>query len=128
MIAYVPAEAIASVVGGSGLGPIVLSALVGVPAYLNGYAAPPLVAGLMEQGMSAGAAMAFIVAGAVSCIPAMMAVFGPCQPPSLCRLRPLGFRWCVACRCWLWAFCRRLNPSSGEVGPKPHRRDWVMPI
>ncbi len=75
MIAYVPAQSIAGVVGGSGLGPIVLSALVGVPAYLNGYAAPPLVAGLMEQGMSAGAAMAFIVAGAVSSIPAMMAVF-----------------------------------------------------
>ncbi len=75
MIAYVPAEAIAGVVGGSGIGPIILSALVGVPAYLNGYAAPPLVAGLIEQGMSVGAGMAFIVAGAVSSIPAMMAVF-----------------------------------------------------
>jgi uncharacterized membrane protein YraQ (UPF0718 family) len=54
---------------------VVIGALVGAPAYLNGYAAPPLVAGLMESGMSAGAAMAFMVAGAVSCIPAMAAVW-----------------------------------------------------
>ena len=75
LIHYVPAEQIGALVGGSGLWPIVMGALVGAPAYLNGYAAPALVAGLMEQGMSPGAAMAFLVAGAVSCIPAMAAVF-----------------------------------------------------
>ena len=75
LITYVPAEAIAGLVGGEGLLAIVVGALVGAPAYLNGYAAPALVAGLMEQGMSAGAAMAFMVAGAVSCIPAMVAVW-----------------------------------------------------
>lgn len=75
LITYVPAEAIAGLVGGEGLTAIVTGALVGAPAYLNGYAAPALVAGLMEQGMSAGAAMAFMVAGAVSCIPAMVAVW-----------------------------------------------------
>ena len=66
---------IAGVVGGEGMTPIVMGALVGAPAYLNGYAAPALVAGLMEQGMSSGAAMAFMVAGSVSCIPAMVAVW-----------------------------------------------------
>ena len=75
LVTYVPAEMIAGVVGGDGLGPIVMGALVGAPAYLNGYAAPALVAGLMEQGMGPGAAMAFMVAGAVSCIPAMVAVW-----------------------------------------------------
>ena len=75
LITYVPAEAIARVVGGQGLVPIAIAALVGAPAYLNGYAAPALVAGLMEQGMSSGAAMAFLVTGAVSCIPAMVAVW-----------------------------------------------------
>ncbi len=75
MIHYVPAQMIASVVGGTGIWPVVLGAVVGAPAYLNGYAAPALVAGLMEQGMSPGAAMSFMVAGAVSCIPAMAAVF-----------------------------------------------------
>ncbi len=75
LITYVPAEAVGSVVGGEGLLPIVMGAIVGAPAYLNGYAAPALVAGLMEQGMGAGAAMAFMVAGAVSSIPAMAAVW-----------------------------------------------------
>ena len=52
-----------------------MGALVSAPAYLNGYAAPALVAGLMQQGMSAGAAMALMVAGSVSSIPAMVAVW-----------------------------------------------------
>lgn len=81
LITYAPAEMIASVVGGDGVGPIILSALVGMPAYLNGYAAPPLVAGLIEQGMQPGAALAFLVAGAVSCIPAMAAVFSLVKRP-----------------------------------------------
>ncbi|MDE0334660.1 MAG: permease [Defluviicoccus sp.] len=75
LVVYVPADAIAKVVGGDGFVPIAIGALVGAPAYLNGYAAPALVAGLMQQGMSAGAAMAFMVAGSVSCIPAMVAVW-----------------------------------------------------
>ena len=75
LITYVPAAWIAGLVGGDGFGSIAMGALVGAPAYLNGYAAPALVAGLMEQGMSAGAAMAFMVAGSVSCIPAMVAVW-----------------------------------------------------
>ena len=58
-----PAAFIAGLVGGPGAGPIVIGALAGAPAYLNGYAAPALVAGLMEQGVSAGAALAFMIAG-----------------------------------------------------------------
>jgi len=75
MIHYVPAQLIASVVGGEGILPIILSALVGVPAYLNSYIAPPIVSGLMSQGMSVGSGMAFIIAGAISSIPAMTAVY-----------------------------------------------------
>lgn len=75
LVTYVPASVIAGAVGGDGLLAIVAAAVVGMPAYLNGYVAPPLLAGLMEQGMSAGAAMAFMVAGAVSSIPAMAAVW-----------------------------------------------------
>ncbi len=81
LVTYVPAELIGAAVGGGGLMPIVIGALVGAPAYLNSYAAPPLVAGLMEQGMSAGAGMAFMMAGAVSCIPAMAAVWSLVKPP-----------------------------------------------
>lgn len=75
LVTYVPAELIARLVGGEGIVPIAVAALVGMPAYLNSYVAPPLLAGLMEQGMSAGAAMSFMVAGAVSSIPAMAAVW-----------------------------------------------------
>ncbi|MGI9523290.1 MAG: permease [Hyphomicrobiaceae bacterium] len=91
MIAYIPAESIAHVLGGEGLFPIVLSALIGAPAYLNSYAAPPLVAGLMEQGMSAGAAMAFVIAGGVSSIPAMTAVFALVKRPVFAAYIGLGF-------------------------------------
>ncbi len=75
LIHYVPADLIATAVGGEGIFPIVVGALVSAPAYLNSYAAPALVAGLVEQGMTQGAAMAFMVAGAVSSIPAMAAVW-----------------------------------------------------
>lgn len=75
LVTYVPASLIVAAVGGNGIGSIATAALVGMPAYLNGYVAPPLLAGLMEQGMSAGAAMTFMVAGAVSSIPAMAAVW-----------------------------------------------------
>lgn len=75
LIAYVPAESITQYVGGPGPMPVIIGALIGLPAYLNGYAAIPLVSGLVEQGMSPGAAMAFIMSGSVSCIPAMAAVY-----------------------------------------------------
>jgi len=80
MIHYVPAEIIASVLGGDGMMPILLGALVGAPAYLNGYGAVPLVDALLQQGMSNGAAMSFVIAGGVSCIPAAIAVWALVKP------------------------------------------------
>ena len=81
MLAWIPAETVTSVLGGEGLAPIATATLVGVPAYLNGYAALPLVGGLMEQGMAPGAGMAFLVAGGVTSIPAAMAVWALARPP-----------------------------------------------
>ena len=49
MIIYIPAQFIGSVVGGEGLFSIVAGAFIGVPAYLNSYAAPALVSGLLDQ-------------------------------------------------------------------------------
>ncbi|OAN80490.1 permease [Sulfitobacter sp. EhC04] len=80
MLTYVPADWIAGVLGGSGLMPILLGALVGAPAYLNGYAAVPLVDALLAQGMTQGAAMSFVIAGGVSCIPAAIAVWALVKP------------------------------------------------
>lgn len=75
MVAYVPADWVASAVGGDGLFSILVATLVGVPAYLNGYAALPLVSGLVEQGMAPGAGLAFLVAGGVTSLPAAIAVW-----------------------------------------------------
>jgi uncharacterized membrane protein YraQ (UPF0718 family) len=47
MLAWIPAETVTSVLGGNGVLTIVTATLVGVPAYLNGYAALPLVGGLI---------------------------------------------------------------------------------
>ncbi|MCU4652928.1 permease [Roseibacterium sp. SDUM158016] len=80
LISYVPADLVATVIGGDGIGPIALAALVGAPAYLNGYAAVPLLEGLLAQGMNPGAAMAFVIAGGVSCIPAAVAVWALVKP------------------------------------------------
>ena len=80
MLAWIPAESVTATLGGEGLLPIVTATLVGVPAYLNGYAALPLVGGLIEQGMSPGAGMAFLVAGGVTSIPAAMAVWALARP------------------------------------------------
>jgi len=89
MLAYVPAETVAELIGGEGLWPVLAATLVGVPAYLNGYAALPLVGGLIEQGMAPGAGMAFLLAGGVSSIPAAIAVFALARLPVF--LAYLGF-------------------------------------
>lgn len=74
MITWVPMENVASGLSSLGVWSIPASAAVGVPAYLNGYAAIPLVRGLMDIGLEPGAALAFMVAGGVTSIPAAMAV------------------------------------------------------
>ena len=74
MVAYIPAETVTQWLGGDSWWTIPVSLAVGIPAYFNGYAAIPLVAGLIEKGMVPGAAMAFMVAGGVTSIPAAMGV------------------------------------------------------
>lgn len=81
MLAYVPANTIANMAGDDSFLSIVTATLIGVPAYLNGYAAVPLIGGLFEQGMAQGAGMAFLVAGGVTSIPAAIAVFALVRLP-----------------------------------------------
>ena len=75
MVAWLPADVIARNLGGDGWGAIPLAAVVGVPAYLNSFAAIPLIGELITMGMAPGAALAFLVAGGVTSLPASMAVF-----------------------------------------------------
>ncbi|MEM8812653.1 MAG: permease [Pseudomonadota bacterium] len=81
MLAYIPADFVKAVAGGSGFLTVLGATIVGIPAYLNGYAALPVVQGLIEQGMAEGAGMAFLVAGGVTSIPAAIAVFALARKP-----------------------------------------------
>ena len=76
-----PAGLVSRVLGGTGVEPIAAATLIGVPAYLNGYAALPLVGGLIGQGMAPGAGLAFLVAGGVTSLPAALAVFALVRVP-----------------------------------------------
>jgi uncharacterized membrane protein YraQ (UPF0718 family) len=75
MVAYIPAAEVGRWLGGGEWWTIPAAVVVGVPAYLNGFAAIPTVDGLMDLGMAPGPAMAFMIAGGVTSIPAAMAVW-----------------------------------------------------
>ncbi len=81
MVAWLPAETVTSVLGGGGWSAVPLSVAVGVPAYLNGFAAIPLIGELMDLGMAPGAALAFLTAGGVTSLPAAMAVYALVKRP-----------------------------------------------
>ncbi len=81
MITYISSEWIIAYAGSENPFAIPLAAMVGAPSYLNGYAAIPLISGLVSIGMTPGAAMAFATAGAVSSIPAAIAVLALVKKP-----------------------------------------------
>lgn len=70
----VPDTWIQSAFGAASIAAIPLAAVVGAPLYVDGYAALPLVRGLMEMGMSFGAALAFMISGAAVSLYAGVAV------------------------------------------------------
>ena len=81
MVAWLPPDLIAQSLGGNAWYAVPLAVAVGVPAYLNGFAAIPLVGELIAMGMAPGAALAFLTAGAVTSIPAAMAVYALVKRP-----------------------------------------------
>lgn len=76
---YVPQEAVAVILGQNNLFAVPLAALIGIPLYLNNFSALPIVSGLLAHGMQPGAAIAFLIAGPVTTVPAMTAVYGIVQ-------------------------------------------------
>lgn len=64
--AWLPPDALVPLVGEGSCWAVPLAALVGMPIYLDGYAALPLIRGLIDNGMRPDAAMAFLVAGGVT--------------------------------------------------------------
>ena len=57
-----------------------MAALIGTPLYLTEVAALPIVSGLLQSGMSPGAAIAFLIAGPATTVPAMAAVWTLVRP------------------------------------------------
>ena len=78
---YVPQETIATILGDRSRFAIPLASLIGVPLYLGNLSALPIVKGLITQGMQPGAAIAFLIAGPVTTIPAMTAVWTVVRRP-----------------------------------------------
>jgi hypothetical protein len=76
IILYIPSEWIAGLLGQHNGWAILLAALIGVPVYTTELTALPMVNGLLAQGMNPGAALAFLIAGPTTTLPAMAAVWG----------------------------------------------------
>ncbi|MCZ6709881.1 MAG: permease [Gammaproteobacteria bacterium] len=79
--AYLPPELLVGYVGRDNAWAVPLAAIIGAPIYLDGYAALPLIRGLMEKGMADGAAMAFLIAGGVTSAWAAIPVFALVRTP-----------------------------------------------
>ena len=54
---------------------IATAAVLGVPTYTSSLAALPMISGLLTQGMNPAAALAFLIAGPITTLPAMAAVW-----------------------------------------------------
>jgi len=76
----VPGRWIVAMFGTGGWLQILLAALLGVPLYACGGGVIPLVGALLEQGMSGGAALAFLVAGPATRIAPLMALATIARP------------------------------------------------
>jgi uncharacterized membrane protein YraQ (UPF0718 family) len=78
-----PPHLLATYVGEDSIYAIPLAVLAGAPMYLDGYAALPLVRGLLDLGMSPGAAMAFLVSGSAVSVWGVMAVMAVLRPATI---------------------------------------------
>ena len=72
---YVPSRWITGSLGGQSPLAIPAAALLGVPVYTTSLTALPMIGGLLTQGMNPAAALAFLVAGPTTTLPAMAAVW-----------------------------------------------------
>ena len=76
IILYIPEEWIVNLLGRNNIFAIPASALIGIPLYTTNLTALGLMGGLLQQGMSPGAVLAFLIGGATTTVPAMAAVYG----------------------------------------------------
>jgi uncharacterized membrane protein YraQ (UPF0718 family) len=79
ILLFVPQDWIVGLLGAQNRWAVPLAALLGVPIYTSNLTALPLIGGLLTQGMSPAAALAFLIAGPTTTLPAMAAVWGVVQ-------------------------------------------------
>lgn len=73
---YVPQEMVGRLLNQQGFFSVIIAAVLGVPVYTNNLMALPLLSGLLQLGLHPGAALAFLISGPMTTIPAMVAVYG----------------------------------------------------
>ena len=73
---YVPQESISKFLGGDGFLSVISASVIGIPFYTSNITALPLISGLLDLGLNKGAALAFLISGPVTTLPAMSAVWG----------------------------------------------------
>ena len=73
---YLPANAVEPLLGRKSSLSVLFATLIAVPLPLNQVVAPSVIKGLISSGMSPGAAMAMLVGGPVTSIPALAALLG----------------------------------------------------
>lgn len=79
ILLFVPEAWIAGLLGAQNRWAVPLAALLGVPVYTSNLMALPMIGGLLAQGMNPAAALAFLIAGPTTTLPAMAAVWGLVQ-------------------------------------------------
>ena len=80
IVLYVPEEWITGIMGRQNSWAIFTAAILGIPVYTSSLSALPMVGGLLEQGMSPAAGLAFLIAGPTTTLPAMAAVWTLVKP------------------------------------------------
>ncbi len=73
---YLPEDVISGIVSANPSVQVVLATMIGIPMYTSNITALPLTGGLIELGLNKGAALSFLIAGATTTLPAMVAVWG----------------------------------------------------
>ena len=67
---YVPSEWVTGLLGAQNPVAIPTAAILGVPVYTSNMTALPMISGLLAQGMNPSAALAFLIAGPITTLPA----------------------------------------------------------
>ena len=98
---YIPEVWIRSALGEQNVFSVPLAVLVGVPFYTTNAQALGLIGGMLGKGLGEGAALAFLIGGATTTLPAMSAVFGIAKPrvfalylgTTVATALAVGFAW-----------------------------------